>query len=57
MAAAVGGGMPLGNLRRIRNRQSNMELKGNTGVAATVAVIAAQRVLISHDRTDQDHLD
>lgn len=52
MAAAVGGGMPLGNLRRLRNRQSNMELKGNIGVAVIVAVIVVQRVLISHDRTD-----
>lgn len=52
MAAAVGGGMLLGNLRRIRNRQSNMELKGNIGVAVIVAVIVVQRVLISHDRTD-----
>lgn len=52
MAAAVGGGMLLGNLRRIRNRQSNMELKGNIGVAVIVAVIVVQRALISHDRTD-----
>lgn len=52
MAAAVGGGMLLGNLRGIRNRQSNMELKGNIGVAVIVAVIVVQTVLISHDRTD-----